>query len=175
MLPRLPQRLGRPADNAALARGLGLAERDIGFGNHQPSIYSAGNAFACVPLRDRDAVTRASPSASFAEAFKGDAPGAFVYCGDPLDKAHSHHARMFAPTLGIREDPATGSAVAAFAGVIMEFEAPPDGDHDFTIEQGDAMGRPSRIGLRLSVADGKLREAEISGAAVVMSEGSLRA
>jgi trans-2,3-dihydro-3-hydroxyanthranilate isomerase len=174
-LPRLPQRLGTPADDAALARGLGLAESDIGYGTHRPSIYSAGVAFACVPLRDRDTVTRAEPSASYAEAFKGDAESVFVYCADPLDKAHTHHARMFAPTLGIKEDPATGSAVAAFAGTIMEFDAPGDGEHYFTIEQGDAMGRPSRIGLRLAVANGELRSAEIGGEAVIMSEGSLRA
>jgi trans-2,3-dihydro-3-hydroxyanthranilate isomerase len=174
-LPRLPQRFGAPADNAALARGLSLAESDIGFGTHQPSIYSAGVAFTCVPLRDRDAVTRAKPSASFAEAFKGDAAGAFVYCVDPLDAAHSHHARMFAPSLGIAEDPATGAAAAAFAGVIVEFDAPRDGEHDFVIEQGDAMGRPSRIGLHLSVVGGQLRDATIGGAAVIMSEGSLQA
>jgi trans-2,3-dihydro-3-hydroxyanthranilate isomerase len=174
-LPRLPQRLGTIADNAALARGLGLVESDIDYGTHRPSIYSAGVAFACVPLRDRDAVTRAKPSGSYAEAFTGDAESVFVYCADPLDKAHSHHARMFAPTFGIAEDPATGAAAAAFAGVIMEFDAPKDGEHEFVIEQGDAMGRPSRIGLRLSVAGGKLREAGIGGEAVIMSEGSLRA
>jgi trans-2,3-dihydro-3-hydroxyanthranilate isomerase len=174
-LPRLPQRLGTLADIAALARGLGLAESDIGYGTHRSSIYSAGVAFACVPLRNRDAVTKAKPSGSYAEAFTGDAESAFVYCADPLDKAHSHHTRMFAPTFGIAEDPATGAAAAAFAGVIMESDTPKDGEHEFVIEQGDAMGRPSRIGLRLSVTGGKLQGAGIGGEAVIMSEGSLRA
>ena len=52
----------------------------------------------------------------------------------------------------MREDPATGSAAAAFAGVIMASDKPGDGEHRFVIEQGDAMGRPSRITLSLSVA-----------------------
>jgi len=175
-LPRLPQRLADLTDGAALARGLGLDEARIGYGPHRPAVFSAGNPFACVPLRDRAAVTRAKPAgAAFAAAFTGDASGAFVYCADPLDKAHSYHARMFAPGFGIAEDPATGSAVAAFAGAIMAYDKPADGEHRFVIEQGDAMGRPSRIGLTLVVAAGELREARIDGAAIVVSEGSLRA
>jgi trans-2,3-dihydro-3-hydroxyanthranilate isomerase len=83
--------------------------------------------------------------------------------------------RMFSPSLGVAEDPATGSAAAAFAGAIMEFDKPEDGEHAFVIEQGDAMGRPSRITLRLEVAGAKLRRARIGGEAVIMSEGILRA
>ena len=159
-----------------MARGLGLAESDIGYLAHRPAVFSAGVPFACVPLRGRDAVTRAKPAgASFAEAFMGDAGSAFVYCAEPLDKAHAFHARMFAPNFGIAEDPATGSAAAAFAGAIMEFDKPADGEHAFVIEQGDAMGRPSRITLRLEVAGAKLRRARIGGEAVIMSEGNLRA
>jgi trans-2,3-dihydro-3-hydroxyanthranilate isomerase len=43
------------------------------------------------------------------------------------------------------------------------------------IEQGDAMGRPSRITLSLSVAGSRLRQAKIGGVAVIVSEGRLRA
>jgi len=171
--PRLPERLGDLPDRAILARGLGLEVGDIGLGGHEPGIYSAGVPFGCVPLRSREAVTRARPTGqAFAEAFKavGDA---YVYCADPLDPASAWHARMFAPGMGIAEDPATGSAAAAFAGVIMRFEAPADGDHAFVIEQGDAMGRPSRITLTLEVAGGELRRTRIGGEAVVVSRGEL--
>ncbi|SDR62409.1 trans-2,3-dihydro-3-hydroxyanthranilate isomerase [Rhizobiales bacterium GAS191] len=176
-VPRLPERLGALPDKAALARGLGLEESDIGFGAHEPGIFSAGVGFACVPLRSRDAVTRARPQGeAFAKAFAavGD-PNAYVYCAEPLDQAHAYHVRMFAPGFGIAEDPATGSAAAAFAGVIMQFDKPKDGDHAFVIEQGDAMGRPSRITLWLDVAEGRLRQARIDGEAVIMSEGQIRA
>ncbi len=86
---------------------------------------------------------------------------------------HAFHARMFAPGVGITEDPATGSAAAAFAGVIMDFESPADGDHTFVIEQGDAMGRPSRISLSLRIHEATLRSATIGGEAVVISQGEL--
>ncbi|HEY4174052.1 MAG TPA: PhzF family phenazine biosynthesis protein, partial [Rhodopila sp.] len=148
-LPRLPERIGPLPDKATLALGLGVQEADIGFGTHQPGLYSAGNPFRCVPLRSRDAVTRARPQGeAFARAFdigNDEFTNAFVYCAEPLDPAHRFHARMFAPSVGVPEDPATGSAAAAFAGVFMDAEKPADGQHSFVIEQGDAMGRPSRI------------------------------
>jgi trans-2,3-dihydro-3-hydroxyanthranilate isomerase len=80
---------------------------------------------------------------------------------------------MFAPGLGIAEDPATGSAVAAFAGAVMSFERPGDGEHRFVVEQGYEMGRPSQIALELTVMDGVLVSARIGGSAVVVSEGAL--
>ena len=177
-LPRLPERIGSLPDKATLALGLGLKEDDIGFGDHQPAIYSAGNPFRCVPLRSRDAVTRAYPNGeAFARAFNALDDGftnAFVYCAEPLDPAHAFHARMFAPGVGVPEDPATGSAAAAFARAFMDFEKPADGQHRFVIEQGDAMGRPSRITVSLQVAGGRLRQVKIGGEAVIVSEGRLR-
>lgn len=178
-LPQLPERLGALPDYATLARGLGLDEADIGFGAHVPGVYSAGNPFRCVPLCSRDAVTRARPQGeAFSRAFDVGDDGftnAFVYCAEPLDPAHGFHARMFAPSVGVPEDPATGSAAAAFAGVFMDWEKPGDGSHRFVIEQGDAMGRPSRIAVSLEVANGRLRQARIGGEAVIVSEGRLRA
>jgi trans-2,3-dihydro-3-hydroxyanthranilate isomerase len=178
-LPRLPERVGALPGKEALAKGLGIDPADIGFAAHEPGIYSAGVSFACVPLRNREAVTRARPQGesfdtAFADAAAG-APNAYIYCADPLNRAHAYHARMFAPKAGILEDPATGSAAAAFAGVIMASDKPRDGEHRFVIEQGDAMGRPSRITLMLSVAGGQLRQAKIGGEAVIVSEGHLRA
>jgi trans-2,3-dihydro-3-hydroxyanthranilate isomerase len=80
---------------------------------------------------------------------------------------------MFAPRLGIPEDPATGSAAAAFAGVAQAFEAPEDGVHTITIEQGFEMGRPSLIHLTMEIAGGNLVAGEIGGAAVIVSQGTL--
>jgi trans-2,3-dihydro-3-hydroxyanthranilate isomerase len=67
----------------------------------------------------------------------------------------------------------TGSAVAAFAGVLMAQDRLSDGAHMFAIEQGYDMGRPSLITLGLDVVDGKLMEASIGGSAVLVQEGML--
>ncbi|MDB5508603.1 MAG: PhzF family phenazine biosynthesis protein [Hyphomicrobiales bacterium] len=174
-LPRLPQKAGEASSAAKIAAALGLDVEDIGFEGHEPCLYSAGNPFAFVPLASRDAVARAWPNLSaWGEAFgQMERPAAFLYCRETVKPAHAFHARMFAPGLGVTEDPATGSAVAAFAGVIMAFEPPADGSHGFTIEQGFEMGRPSLITLGLEVEGGVLIEASIGGCAVIVQQGTI--
>ncbi len=73
--------------------------------------------------------------------------------------------------MGVPEDPATGSAAAAFAGALMAFEPPREGETMYSIEQGYEMGRPSLISLGLKIEDGKLVDATIGGSARIMSEG----
>jgi trans-2,3-dihydro-3-hydroxyanthranilate isomerase len=78
---------------------------------------------------------------------------------------------MFAPDAGIPEDPATGSAAAAFAGVVHRFDALPDGAHKRIVEQGFEMGRPSLISLSLEIAAGKLTTVRVGGHAVRVAQG----
>jgi trans-2,3-dihydro-3-hydroxyanthranilate isomerase len=82
---------------------------------------------------------------------------------------------MFAPHMGIAEDPATGSAAAAFAGVLAAQAGLADGEHAFAIEQGVEMGRPSIIHLALTLRGAELVAASIAGEAVVVSEGAIEA
>ena len=81
---------------------------------------------------------------------------------------------MFAGGWGVPEDPATGSAVAAFAGVLMAFEPPGEGEHMLAIEQGFEMGRPSKISLGTKVESGKLVDATIGGYARIVCDGTHR-
>lgn len=175
-LPQLPASAGPDPDPQALAAALGVAPADIGFDDHAPTLFSAGVGFTFVPLADRAAVTRAAPDLAHWDAIgPADHPAAFVYTRDVARRGGAFHARMFAPSMGIAEDPATGSAVAALAGALMRFEGLADGDHTFIIEQGFAMGRPSLITLGLDVAGGVLTAASIGGAAVMAAQGVIEA
>jgi trans-2,3-dihydro-3-hydroxyanthranilate isomerase len=109
---------------------------------------------------------------SWAGAF-GELHGAYVYCREATTNTRHYHARMFAPGAGIVEDPATGSAVAALAGVIAKFDQPPGGSHHYVIEQGFEMGRPSIIGLEIDMDGGEAAAARISGDAVIVGRGAL--
>lgn len=170
-LPRLPEYLGEGPAVEAAAAALGLDPADIGFDRHLPSRHSAGVPFDLVPLASRDAVDRARPGPDFDKVFgRGEV---YVYSASTVDPQHSFHTRMFAPSMGIAEDPATGSAAAAFAGALMEFEPLGEGAHDVVIEQGYAMGRPSLIRLQLTIENGALVAAEIGGDAVVVAQGEL--
>ena len=80
---------------------------------------------------------------------------------------------MFAPSFGIIEDPATGSAVAAFAGYLAAHGGYVDGEHVVRVEQGVEMGRASFIDLRMNLRDGSLTAAAIGGHAVRISEGTI--
>jgi trans-2,3-dihydro-3-hydroxyanthranilate isomerase len=87
--------------------------------------------------------------------------------------AASFHARMFAPDVGIPEDPATGSAAVMFAGVVLTYDTPPDGTHKRIIEQGYQMGRPSEVSVSLEIKQGKLHTVRIGGSSVRVAEGQL--
>jgi trans-2,3-dihydro-3-hydroxyanthranilate isomerase len=172
-LPRLPQTWGEGREAAEAAWALGLDPNDIGFDRHAPSRHSAGVPFDLVPVRSLEAIARARLNGeAFARVF-GDSehPAVYVYTRETARVEHHFHARMFAPSFGIGEDPATGSAAAAFAGVLMQFEPLGEGEHSFVIEQGYEMGRPSEIALQLVIQSGALASVEIGGAAVVVSEG----
>ena len=174
-LPRLPASVGNAASTVMLAGALGLGKREIGFEGHMPSVYSAGVGFTLVPVANRDALSRIRlDTGLWSQAIRSpDHPNAFVYCREPERQGHHFRARMFAPGMGISEDPATGAAAAALAGAVMQFEAPADGTHRYVVEQGYEMGRPSLIELGLDVVGGSLASASIGGGAVMVSEGVL--
>lgn len=178
-LPKLPLPVGeRDPDEAACAMALGLEPDEIGFARHRPSRHSAGVPFDLVPVRSRAALDRARASEHFDAVFGGgDHPAVYLYTPETEDPRASFQTRMLSRLLGagVLEDPATGSAAAAFAGALMQFEPMGEGVHDVVIEQGFAMGRPSRIALQLQIEAGALVGAEIGGEAVVIARGELYA
>jgi trans-2,3-dihydro-3-hydroxyanthranilate isomerase len=176
-LPRLPESIGASADHAAIAAALGIDAADIGFGGMTAARWSAGAPYTMVPVRGLDAIKRCRVNAAlWGKAFDFDAHGAaYMICDETADAAHAFHTRMFAPRQGVPEDPATGSAAAAFAGYLAAHGGYRDGEHVVQIEQGYEMGRPSLIELTLKIAGGKLTGASIGGGAVVVMDGDIEA
>jgi len=175
VLPRLPVEAGQGPDAAAAAAALSLDAADIGFQGFRPARWSAGVAQNFIPVRSRAAIGRARPVAERFEAtFAVDGRDvAYLYCAEVAEAGHHFHARMFAPGLGVREDPATGSAAAGFAGLLAASGRYADGEHMVRIEQGYEMGRPSLIDLTLTMRGGKLAAATVGGGAVVVTEGAM--
>ena len=174
-LPRLPEEEGRAPSVGDLAHGIGLVASDIGFDNHKPVRASAGVPFVFVPVRDREALSRCRSNRIFWDTvFRDQEHGAmYIYCRDSEDENHAFRARMFAPGVGIAEDPATGAAAAAFACVVARFEPLGDGAHRLWIEQGYEMGRPSLISLEVELSGGALANARIGGHAVILQKGRI--
>lgn len=173
-LPRLPERIADASSSSMIAEALGVAEDDIGFDRHQPLVASAGVGFNFIPLKTKDAVTRASiKGANWTDAFKvAGRPNAFVYTRETVEAGHHFHARMFAPHLGIGEDPATGAQPPPSRALLLILNIRKTA-HRIVIEQGYAMGRPSQITLEMDVKVRALIAARIGGSAVIVSEGKL--
>jgi trans-2,3-dihydro-3-hydroxyanthranilate isomerase len=173
-VPKLPELAGGPAHDDRIAAALGLAPQEIGFANHKPTQYDAGTAFTFVPVRDLEAIRRAQIVAShWDDAFRGSSGKVFVYCHETIQHNAAYHARMFAPSVGVPEDPATGSAAAALSAVIQRFDQLPEGTSEFLIEQGIEMGRPSEIKLEIEVDGRKLKRVRIGGYACLIMRGKL--
>jgi trans-2,3-dihydro-3-hydroxyanthranilate isomerase len=171
-VPQLPAEVGAAPDNATIAAALGIAPAEIGFEGFQSSRWSAGNPFIFVPLAGLAVMARCNPDRpEFGAAF--GTGGAYLFCRETVEPGHAFHARMFAPAMGVREDPATGSAAAAFVGVLGPHVG--EGAHTFAIEQGYEMGRPSLIQLAMTMQAGKLVSATIAGDAVIVTEGTIEA
>lgn len=175
-VPKLPTRQVFEPDHQLLAGALGILPEDFQVEGHQPSVCDSGVPFPIIAINSLEAISAINVNESkLEECFStlGFALELLVYCKQTSDKKVDYHVRLFAPAMGIAEDPATGSAAAAFAAQIMACDQPEDGTHDFVIEQGIEMGRPSRIELMMEVRDGALVKAAIGGAAVIVSEGKL--
>jgi trans-2,3-dihydro-3-hydroxyanthranilate isomerase len=175
--PFLPQGAGETAPEDRLAAALGLAPHEIGFENHRPSRYSAGVPFTFVPVDGLDAIGRAEVVEQYwDEAFGMDAhKAAYLYCRETMRHKAAFHARMFAPAMGMGEDPATGSAAIALAGVIHHFDELPEGVYEGMIEQGLEMGQPCEVHLEFEVENRQIRVVRIGGHAMIMREGTIEA
>lgn len=173
--PKLPEKATPPPARDRIADALGLLPREIGFENHTPQCLTAGNTFAFVPVTSLEALGRARvEQAYWRGVFPGSAlTGVYLYTRECVHNGSSFHARMFAPHLGIAEDPATGSAAVGFAGIVHDFDGLTDGVHRRVIEQGHEMGRPSSIVLTLIVEGGRLETVRIGGSAVRVIDGTL--
>jgi trans-2,3-dihydro-3-hydroxyanthranilate isomerase len=166
-LPKLPVPVPLAGDAAQVAAALMLETADVS----HISAYGAGNrGFAMVAVQNLAALARAKQMPADWQAAFGELIGAFIYTSDTQSDTLHYRARML--DLDIGEDPATGSAVAAFAGVLAA-KGLSDGAHVFRIGQGYEMQRSSQITLSIEMVAGKISSAHISGHAVVVAEGLL--
>lgn len=130
-------------DRAQCARAVSLTEGDL-LPNVPCELRTAGNPNIYIPVRDPETVDRANvDSAAFYKLIaqrNGEATCVFVFAPTRTGA----YSRMFAPELGVVEDPATGSATGPLAQYMMAYGlAPHTSGTRFYSEQGTKMGRRS--------------------------------
>lgn len=131
----------------AIAACVGLDVSDVVVANHQPLRASVGVFFVLAEIT-LEALGRAVPDLARFRSLRDATPGLegrlslFVYAKD----GEAIRARMFAPLGGTWEDPATGSASAATAALLLSLSGAEGGT--WTLTQGVEMGRPSLLNLK---------------------------
>ena len=169
-------------DQADLARALGLAREDLDESLPIQAV-STGNTMLLVPVRSladlgncRVNLPMLSGIYEGGDSF-GGATGCYAFTRETIEIGEARaHARFFVG-MNIGEDPATGSAAGPLGGYLVHHGAanvdPVDGVYRFTIEQGDFINRPSRIGLEVKGEPGKVEEVRVGGTSVVVARGVL--
>lgn len=172
---RLPEHGPPPPPRAEVAAVLGLAERDVLDGEWAPAGVSCGVPFLFVAVRGEAlARARVDPARWEARLAGWWAPHLYVISYDPELSGPEVRARMFAPAMGIPEDPATGAAASALAGYLAERTGAAEGTVRWTVRQGVEMGRPSLLRVEADVRGGAVEAVRVGGAAVRVSEGVMR-
>ncbi|MBL9052610.1 MAG: PhzF family phenazine biosynthesis protein [Tabrizicola sp.] len=157
---------------AQIAAALDLRAEEIGFPNHHPGVWQGGPRFMYVPVVSLEALARARPMEPAWSGVIRAAGVDSIYLYTPGQDC-DFRARMYSPTAGIPEDPATGSASAILAAQLLASGALGEGENRVALHQGFEMGRPSVIGLTIQVAGGALQQVRIAGCAVPVSQGRI--
>jgi trans-2,3-dihydro-3-hydroxyanthranilate isomerase len=153
-------------DRPELAAALGIDVADLA--DEDAVVISTGAGHLLAPVRASEVVDRVQPDPHRLLAVLGavDGEGCYVYSRQDTDEVNAY-ARFFNPTMGISEDPATGTAAGPLAARFVADGVVPDGS-TVIVEQGHALGRPSR--LLVTVAGDLVR---LSGGGLVVADGTL--
>jgi trans-2,3-dihydro-3-hydroxyanthranilate isomerase len=145
----------------------------------EPEAVSTGVPYLFIPLKKPEMLSWVKVDVAKWEQSLRDywAPEMFVFSTDDWSNIFEGghiRARMFAPGLGIGEDPATGSACAALAGFLGLRSETRNGTVRWSVDQGVEMGRPSRLELEVDLERGQLKAIRVGGSSVLVSSGTLQ-
>jgi trans-2,3-dihydro-3-hydroxyanthranilate isomerase len=165
--------LGTMPPVEAVAASVGLSPDAVVTSTHPPRVASAGLPFLLVELRDRRALAegrvRQDEHAALLQLCGGE--GVHLYTRDTGVPGVDLRARMYAPLHGVAEDPATGSANVALAGLLAACAPEADGTFAWRIAQGIEMGRPSLLEASAIKRGGGVETVRIGGRSVMVCDG----
>ena len=165
--------LGKTIAIQLVASAVSLNPEDILTDTHHPQVCSVGLPFVITELTDRTALEGARINMSGFDALADMDIEPSVHLYVRVNDDFDIRARMFAPLSGVPEDPATGSANCALAGLLAHYSQDSNGSFSWRIAQGVEMGRPSTLIARAEKKDGVVQTTRIGGATVLVSEGMI--
>jgi len=128
-----------------------------------------------VPSAHRDdASINAAAFDDLLEKSKSRSHGIFVFSAEPGGDRATAYSRMFAPGLGIVEDPATGIASGPLGCYLVKHRlVAPEKAGAMLSLQGVKMGRPSHVHISVGMQSGDINNVRVGGEAVLAGEGTL--
>lgn len=170
----LPHLRPYSSDLSSVATGLNLSAQD--FRSNVPVQLSPENDLL-VPLSDRFDMARLTPNvAALSRLGKSEGIRGFCCFNLQTHETTSHvHSRFFAPHFGVPEDPATGSVHGPLALVLWQHGLVSAEGEILSLvgEQGDSMGRPSRLHVRMQLRENQPHQVEVGGETVTVRQGTL--
>jgi trans-2,3-dihydro-3-hydroxyanthranilate isomerase len=166
------------ADPAAAAAALSLPADAVTASGLPVQVVSCGVPFLFVPLATRRAVDEATAApgalAALLRSSSSDAHGVFLFSTEPAGDRATVYSRMFAPGLGIVEDPATGVASGPLGCYLVRHEvvAPRQAGAMLSL-QGVRMGRPSHVHISIALTGSVISSVRVGGESVLAGEGTL--
>lgn len=172
-----PFSLGDVIPTNLIAAAASLSVDDIASERHPPRVASVGLPFIMTELKSRAALERARVNAAAFDPIAALGPRPSLYFYTRVTDAGVENvdvrARMFAPLSGVQEDPATGSATCAAAGLLAHLDPKPTGSFATRFSQGVEMGRPSTLLGRAEKSEGAVRSTHVGGPCVFITEGTI--
>lgn len=164
----------------ALLKSLGISLKEV-----RRDLPTVANNYLYIPVKRLATLEKMKPEfqALGKEMTKLKIIGLSVFSLETKEKISAVHSRFFAPTIGINEDPVTGSAngplgvylykYALNAGIQVPYRELADGRWEFVGEQGDVLGRTGRVKIRLRLKQNTVEDMSIAGEAVTVMNSTL--
>jgi trans-2,3-dihydro-3-hydroxyanthranilate isomerase len=173
---------GRPklgetiADLEELARALGISADEVGTDKLPVQASSTGLDQLMVPLRSPEQVAALTPDFQKLKEFerKTNIAGCYVFALKATGLKPIVHARFFIPSVGVPEDPSTGSAAGALGAYLVGHGIfGSDSPVSFNVEQGAEMRRPSLMTVTVHQDRGIPTLVKVGGTSVTILDGHI--
>lgn len=163
---------GRRLDRSVIAEALGIAPSDI-CSDSPVQVVSTGTPQAMVPVRSLEVLRRLRPNFQHLGDLEevGHYFSTHVFCLETIVPGHRAHARHFAASAGVAEDPVTGSAAGAMAAYLWKYGLVRE--RRYLVEQGHLMGRPGVVTVEVDADGDEPTGVRIAGTAVTVLRGSI--
>ncbi len=98
----------------------------------------------------------------------------FLFSAERAADRATVYSRMFAPDMGVMEDPATGSASGPLGCYLVQHKIVPPAKAGAMLSlQGVKMGRPSHVHISIGLQKGEITTVRVGGESILAGEGTL--